>query len=535
MTIQERPPTPESTSVDISDPGDADDLASLGYKQELHRSLGPFASFAAGFSFVSILTTVFQLFGFGFSFGGPGFFWTWPIVFAGQFSVALVFAELSSRYPVSGSIYQWSRRISNEAIGWFSGWYMLIGYIVSVSAIAIALQAVLPSIWTGFQVVGGNASLSSTSGATNAILIGSICIAISTAIGAIGVKIMSKITRIGVSCELAGVFLLIVLLFAHAKRGPQVLLHTNGAAGHGSYLWPFLISMLMASYVMYGFDSAGELSEETNNPRKTAPRGILLAMIASGVGGGLLLIAAMVSAPNIHSSLLSSEGLSYVITGDLGKTFGKILLADVAISIISASLAIQASASRVMFSMARDGRLPFSHLLARVSPRKGTPIAPGITVGVLAIAILVVNLGQAALFGAVTSVAVVVVYLAYLGVTVPRLLSRLRPGFKARERSQDAMFSLGIWGLPVNIIAVVFGTFLLIDIAWPRQAVYDPGPGGHWYLHYFSLLFVAGCAVVGVVSYVRAKQRDASLLEELVHTPVGLDHAEAEKLLALED
>src|ERR1700684_955544 len=142
-----------------SPPGEADssDLASLGYEQQLHRSLGPFAAFAAGFSFVSILTTVFQLFAFGFSFGGPAFVWTWPIVFVGQFPVVWVFAELSSRYPVSGSIYQWSRRISTEALGWFAGWYMLIGYIVSVSAIAIALQTVLPSVWGGFQVVGGSA------------------------------------------------------------------------------------------------------------------------------------------------------------------------------------------------------------------------------------------------------------------------------------------------------------------------------------------------------------------------------------------
>lgn len=244
--------------------GDSFDLDSLGYQQELHRSLGSFASFAAGFSFVSILTTVFQLFAFGFSFGGPAFVWTWPIVFAGQFSVALVFAELSSRYPVSGSIYQWSRRISSEALGWFSGWYMLIGYIVSVSAIAIALQTVLPSIWSGFQLVGGSSALSSKSGATNAIIVGSVVIMISTVIGNIGVGIMSRITRIGVSCELVGVALLIVMFFAHAKRGPGALLHTNGVAGHGSYLWPFLISALMACYVMYGFDSAGSSTWPTS-------------------------------------------------------------------------------------------------------------------------------------------------------------------------------------------------------------------------------------------------------------------------------
>ena len=71
---------------------DSNELAKFGYKQELDRSLGSFSSFAAGFSYISILTGVFQLFAFGFAFGGPAVWWTWPIVFVGQMSVALCFA-----------------------------------------------------------------------------------------------------------------------------------------------------------------------------------------------------------------------------------------------------------------------------------------------------------------------------------------------------------------------------------------------------------------------------------------------------------
>ncbi len=494
---------------------DADHLSTFGYDQELHRSLGPFASFAAGFSFVSILTTVFQLFGFGFGFGGPAFVWTWPIVFVGQFSVALVFAELSSCYPISGSIYQWSRRISSDLVGWFAGWYMLIGYIVSVSAIAIALQTVLPSVWSGFQLVSGSPVLTTTSGATNAIIIGSVVIVLSTVIGNIGVGIMSRITRVGVTCELVGVVLLIVAFFAHAKRGAGAVFHTNGVAGHHSYLWPFMISALMACYVMYGFDSAGELSEETRDPRRSAPRGIVRAMLASGVGGALILVGALLAAPSLLAPQLSSEGLAYVIQSRLGSGLGKALLIDVAVAILSAALAIQASASRVLFSMARDGRLPFSARLARVSPKRRTPAAPNIVVGILAIALLVVNYGQAALFTDITGVAVVIVYLAYLGVTVPRLASRLRPGFAEREEQAGVRFSLGRLGLPVNIVAVVFGAFFLVDIGWPRQIVY----GSTWYLHYFPLLFVAACGVVGAVSYGRQRRREGIDLRDTLRSP----------------
>jgi urea carboxylase system permease len=504
----------------------AGDLRSLGYQQELHRGLGPFASFCSGFSFVSILTTVFELFAFGFGLGGPAFFWTWPIVFVGQFAVCLVFAELAARYPIAGAVYQWSRRVSNDPLGWFAGWFMLIGYIVSVAAIAIALQSVLPSIWSGFQLVGGDPSLSSASGAANAILIGSICIAICGLISSFGVTKMAAITRVGVTFEIVGVAALLVLLFTHTERGPAVVTQTNGVQGGGPYLLPFLASMLMAAYVMYGFDSAAELSEETNDPRRTAPKAITRCMLVSGVGGGLLILGALMAAPDITSGRLSTEGIAYVLTSQAGDVFGKIVLAVVAISIFSAALAIQASASRVMFSMARDGRLPFARALAKVSTRTKTPLLPGLTVCVLSIAVLLLNLGQAGVFAAVTSVSVVIVYAAYLMVTVPLLWQRLRR-HPEHHRPVHAYFTLGRWGLPINIVAVVFGGFLLIDVAWPRQAVWDPA-GGHWYLQYLAPLFVAVVIVVGAVAYpLMKRQRRSDAAVAAQPEPVGIAPADA--------
>src|ERR1700704_5174318 len=91
---------------------DAQDLAQFGYKQELNRSLGSFSSFAAGFSYISILTGMFQTAALGFFFAGRAFIWAWPIVFFGQMAVALQFAELSAHYPLAGSVYQWSKKLA---------------------------------------------------------------------------------------------------------------------------------------------------------------------------------------------------------------------------------------------------------------------------------------------------------------------------------------------------------------------------------------------------------------------------------------
>src|ERR1700712_5844411 len=98
--------------------GDSDELAGFGYKQELDRSLGKFSSFAAGFSYLSILTGIFQLFGFGFGLGGPAFWWTFPIVFVGQFLVALCFAEMAAQFPIAGSVYQWSKQMGRPFTSW---------------------------------------------------------------------------------------------------------------------------------------------------------------------------------------------------------------------------------------------------------------------------------------------------------------------------------------------------------------------------------------------------------------------------------
>jgi urea carboxylase system permease len=490
--------------------GHASDLASLGYKQELSRELGPFASFASGFSFVSILTTVFQLFALGFALGGPAYFWTWPIVFVGQFSVSLCFAELSAQYPIAGAVYQWSRRVSTDPIGWVAGWLMMIGYIISIAAIAIALQAVLPPIWSGFQVIGHDQSPLSPDGAKNAILIGTVCIALCAVIGSLGVSKMSLLTRIGVTCEIIGVVIVLILLFAHATRGPGVVFHTEGVAGKGSYIGPFFASMLMAAYVMYGFDSAAELSEETSDPKRTAPRAILLCMLVSAVGGGLMIIAALMAAPNLKSPDLSLGGIPYILEQVLPEGLAKFVLVVVAISIFSAALAISASATRVVFSMARDGRLPFAKQLSYVSPRTQTPYMAALTVSVLAIAVLLFNLGQTGVFASVTSISVVIVYMAYLFVTVPLLIKRIQAGrLFAEPIDGPGYFTLGRLGLPINIIAVVFGAVLMVNVGWPRKEIYDPA-GGHWLLQYSAPIFVIVALALGGLAYMVMRNQQSS-------------------------
>lgn len=499
-----------STISTASAHADDADLTSLGYEPSLHRKLGRYASFAAGFSFVSILTTIFQLFAFGYSFAGPAFFWTWPVVLIGQLLVALNFAELAARYPLSGAVYQWARRMGGEVVGWFAGWFMAIAQVVTAAAAAIALQVVLPQLWDGFQVVGGDPALATVTGAANAVVLGAALLVATTVINCLGVKLMSHINSIGVTCEIVGVAAVILALVSAAQRGPEVVADTSIVAGSDlGAVGAFLVSGLMAAYVMVGFNSAGELSEETKNPRRTAPRTILSSLIVSGIGGGLMIITALMAAPSLDDGRLAAEGLPYVLTAVLGTFWGKVLLVDVAVAIFVCTMAIQTAGSRLVFSMARDGKLPASALLSTVHPVRGTPMWPSIAIGGLAVGVLAINIGNAALFTTLCSVCIVMVYLAYLLVTVPQLLSRLRGDWdRVGEAMPGGLFSLGRWGLPVNVLAVLYGAVMVINLAWPRPEVYDPS-GENGLLLFSAPLMVGAVLVLGI--WVRSrKTQDAS-------------------------
>src|SRR5947199_5255982 len=125
-----------------ADHADAADLAKFGYKQELRRVLGVYSSFAVAFSYISPSTGIFTLFALGLGIGGAFFFWSWPIVALGQFIIALNFAEVSSHFPVAGSVYQWSQYLANRHYSWFNGWIYLFAGVLTVTAVDVTVPTV---------------------------------------------------------------------------------------------------------------------------------------------------------------------------------------------------------------------------------------------------------------------------------------------------------------------------------------------------------------------------------------------------------
>jgi urea carboxylase system permease len=485
---------------------DQHELASFGYKQELDRSLGFFSSFAAGFSYISILTGVFQLFGFGFLNAGPAVWWSWIVVFIGQMCVALCFAELAGQFPLAGSVYQWSKRIGSDAVSWMTGWILIIGSIVTAAAVAVAWQVVLPQVSTFFQFIGSNAdagTYSTAGGAKNALLLGAILIIFGTVVNMLGVKVMARINNFGVFAELVGASILVILLLFHINRGPGVVTNTLGTgAGHSwGFFGAFLVGGIMSAYVMYGFDTAGTLAEETNDPRRNAPPALLRALMAAALIGGLLILLALMDVKNIHDKNIGVLGLPYIVKQALGNTAGNVFLVDSALAITVCTLAVLTACIRMLFSMARDGRLPFGSAVAHVSGTRKVPIVPAIFVGVLSLALLAVNIANQSAFVALTGVAIIMFYLPYLGVTGSMLVRRLRGEWPRADHGP--YFSLGPFGLIVNVIAVVYGALVAFNIAWPRAAVY----GSAWYFRFGAYEFIGASFLIGALYYYFVQRR----------------------------
>ncbi|WP_327205500.1 MULTISPECIES: APC family permease [unclassified Rathayibacter] len=458
-----------------------DGMAEFGYRQSLTRGIGRFGSFAAGVSYISILTGTFQLFGFGFGFGGPAYWWSWPMVFVGQLAVALCFAELAARYPVAGSVYNWSKRVAGPTVSWLAGWMMATASVVTLAAVVLAYQVTLPQIWSGFQLVGDGTGASA---GVSAVIWGAILVTFTTVVNAFGVRLMARINSAGVLIELIAAVLLVILLAVNVVNPPSVLVEIPSAEP-GGYAGAFLIAAVASAYVMYGFDTAGSLGEETIDPRRTAPTAILRAVVASFVIGGLILLFGILAAPDLSDPALATGGLQLIVLQVLGGPLGRVLLVCVVVAITVCALAVHTAGIRMVFAMARDNALPGSAHLARIDSRHGTPVLPAVVIGVLAVLILAVNIGTPEIFTAVTSVAVIMIYVAYLLVTVPLLLKRLRGQWSP---SSAGYFSLGRLGLPVNVVAVLWGAAMAVNLAWPRVEVYGDGP----------LRFIA-FAVIGVV------------------------------------
>ena len=433
--------------IDPNDPSHDDRLlAEFGYQPELKRALKSFESFAIVFSYISVATGIFATYGSVINSAGPRGIWSWPIVTGGQLIVALVIAALAGRVPITGLSYQWMTRLTNPSLGWILGW-AFVGYgLLTAPAVNVVFANIVAQLF--------GLSMSTTS--TTLVVLG--VTVIQAVIMIFSTRITMRINNAAVWTELVSVtvigVVLIVVGFATAGGADNLNSHEPiSAVGYWGLFGSFASTVVLGAFTFSGFDSAAALADETEQPQRAVPLGIIRAATASAVLGMVFLIAVTVAGRGDWAVIGSKASpVGFIAQDRLGTVIGDIFIVCVGIAVFANSMLQTTVASRLIWAISRDGRFPASHVLRKVQPSSNTP----------ANAILLATAVEMVLICFLTQLNDLLVASALIPIGVYGSVSVAYVLRRHKFPVQRGGFSLGRFDLPVAIAAVVWSAALVI-------------------------------------------------------------------------
>ncbi|MGP4055924.1 APC family permease [Mycobacterium sp. 4D054] len=469
---------------------------------QLRREFSLGSAFAFAFAFISPIVALYGIFGLALSAAGPSFWWGFALVFAGQFLVALVFATLVSRWPLEGSIYQWSRRLLGSTYGWFAGWVYMWTLVIAMATVALGAA--------GFtaHIVG----IEEPSGGTLAWIALLILLA-GTAVNLIGRQAL-KIFMIGsIIAEVIGsVVLGTWLLLFHRHNSLSVLFEGGGTdVDLWSYLGgPFLLAVAFIGWSFVGFESAGSIAEEVHNPKRDLPKAVLfsLAFIALVVGYSSLAIILAIPDLDAVAEGAVSDPVYETLTDALGAGIAKPVQVMFVIGFLASFLALQTSASRVIWAYARDGALPAAGTLVQLRGKARIPVVAILVTTAIGAGLFLLSIVAGDIYSLMVNFTAGGFYLAFLFPLIGFLVVLLRKGWTA------GAFSLRAWTLPVAVVAVVWAVLQFVNIAWPRVAFEQR------YLDWSVWIGIVVLGIIGAVLYATVKSRITAPRDEDEDEPV---------------
>ncbi len=440
-------------------------LQEMGYKQELHRGMSMFSNFAVSFSIISILSGCFISYGIALKSGGPStLVLGWLIVGALVTCVALSMAEVCSRYPTAGGLYFWAGRLArkNKKLwAWYVGWFNFMGEVAVTAAIdfgcATTWAAFMNLVW-GVQVTP-----------TRVFFLFVALIVSHALLNTFGVNLVSFLSSVSAWWHVVGVLIIVVVLWVlpeHHQSVSWTLTGWHNSTGWSFAPYVFLMGLLMAQYTYTGYDASAHVAEETVSAALSAPRGIVMSVVVSIIGGFILLYSITAAIPDVSSAGLeriaaSSTGLppAQVFVDSLNSpAMTKFLLFIVCIAQYFCGMASVTANSRMTFAFSRDNALPGSRWWAKVNTRTGTPTNSIWLCVVLSILLASPALFSTTAFLAMTSIAVIGLYIAYVApVYLRRRAENFTPG----------PWNLGRWSPIINWVSVVWVCIICIMFILP--------------------------------------------------------------------
>jgi amino acid permease (GABA permease) len=465
---------------------DTQRLHQLGYAQELARHMSGFSNFAVSFTIISILSGCLTLYGFGLNTGGPAVIvWGWPIVGLLTLFVALAMAEVCSSFPTAGGLYYWSAKLARKnaaAWSWFTGWFNFLGQVAVTAGIdfgaAFFLNAFL-DLQFGFDTR-----------AWHTILLFGIILLVHGLLNQFGVRVVALLNDISVWWHVIGVAVIVgVLAFVPDEHQSASFVFTEfvNNTGWQSSLYVALIGLLLAQYTLTGYDASAHMTEETRDASTAGPRGIVMSVVVSVIAGWVLLIGLTFAIQSYDNAVAAPDtGVppAQIFIDAVGETGGKLLLLIVIVAQLFCGMASVTANSRMIFAFSRDGALPASSFWHRINGRTRTPTNAIWLAAGGAFLLGLPYLWNVTAYAAVTSIAVIGLYIAYV---LPTFL-RLRQG----DDFQPGPWHLGRWSRPIGVIAVAWVAFITVLFMLPQVSPVTAGTFNYTPIAVLAVLGFAG-------------------------------------------
>ncbi len=439
-------------------------LHALGYAQELRRRMGGFSNFAVSFTIISVLSGCLTAYGIAMTNGGPvDMTWGWLLVGFMTLIVGLGMAEVCSAYPTAGGLYYWSAKLAKRngaAWAWFTGWFNLLGQVAVTAGIdygfALFYNAFL-SLTTGWAATPGHT-----------LIIYAGILIVHAALNIFGVRVVAFLSDVSVWWHILGVLLITITLLAvpahHASTSFVFTRLVNETGFHNTF-YVFMIGLLLAQYTFTGYDASAHMTEETHNAAIAGPKGIVRSIWVSLIAGFVLLVGITYAITNNYASALATTtGVPpvQIWIDAIGRHGGEWLLVVAMVAQAYCGMASVTANSRMIYAFSRDGGIPGSKFWHHVSPRTRTPDRAIYFAVVFAFILAIPSLWSSVAYGAVISIAVIGLYIAYV---IPTFLRRMRG-----NDFQVGPWNLGRWSAVVGWVGIIWVGIITILFVLPTAS-----------------------------------------------------------------
>lgn len=459
--------------------------------------------FGVAFAFISPIIALYAIFNLGVATAGPSFWWAFPVVLAGQLLVAMVFGELSSRWPEEGGVYAWTRRLVGERLAWATGWTYSWTLVCLNAAAAFAVSPFAAEL-LGIADVGNGARLA----------IAAVFVTLATAVNSLKRRWLKVFITISIICEVVGsLYVGTVLLMFHRVNDWSVLVSGFTDGGADFAFGPFLAAVALAGWALIGFESAADLAAEVRKPERAVPIAQITSLVLVALTVMYACAALILAVPDLDAveSGQVDDAVMDTISHGLGSAVVDPMRIVVCTGFLAGIAAVSAALSRAVHAMAARNTLPASSLLARRSARDEQPLNALAVTSAATILVLVASV-IAGFYDVMISMSTGGFYIAFLLPVGAMLYARSRRGW------EPGVFTLRRWSLPVNIAAAAWLLFEVVNISWPRSL------GLPWYVEWGCVLMFAILGTLGVIVHQIVARRQPATTAPASEPTTTLEH-----------